>query len=187
MTLVELLVAMLLMSIILAPLIGGFVSMMSAQARQANIVTAQEQARLALQRMRKDIHCAHSVAVPQANGSGGYTLILSETNTTGVAECPGIVAQNSSSVQWCTVPVTGYTNRYRLYREDDPSTSCDGTESSFQVDYMTQPDIWTIPSCASGDYPTVGVDFSVDLDPGTTDEGAYNLDDAIALRNATTC
>ncbi len=187
MTLVELLVAMLLMSIIIAPLIGGFVSMMSAQARQANVVLAQEQARLALERMRKDIHCAHSVGAPLANASGGVTLVLNETNTTGVADCPGIVATNSSSVQWCTIPVGGSTDRYRLFREDDPNASCDGSSSSFQVDYITEAAIWTIPSCASGDFPTVGVDFSVAVNSGTTNAGAYKLDDAIALRNASTC
>jgi prepilin-type N-terminal cleavage/methylation domain-containing protein len=186
-TLVELMVAMLLMSIILAPLIGGMVSMMSAQARQANVVTAQEQARLALERMRKDIHCAHSVDAPEDNASGGVTLILNETNTTGTAECPGIVETNSSSVQWCTVPVAGSTDRYRLYREEDPDTNCDGSQSSFQVDYLTQDALWTTPSCTGGEYPTVGVDLSVDVKPGTTNEGSYNLDDAIALRNATPC
>jgi type II secretory pathway pseudopilin PulG len=186
-TLVELMVAMFLMSVILAPLIGGMVSMMSAQARQANVVTAQEQARLALERMRKDIHCAHSVDAPEPNASGGLTLILNETNTSGTAECPGIVQTNSSSVQWCTVPVAGYTNRYRLYREDDPNTLCDGTQAAFEVDYLTQDALWTTPSCTGGEYPTVGVTFSVDVYPGTTDEGRYNLADAIALRNASPC
>ena len=61
-TLVELLVVILLMGIILAPLIDSMVSALNAQAQQTNVVSAQEQARLAMERMRKDIHCAHSVA-----------------------------------------------------------------------------------------------------------------------------
>ncbi len=187
MTLVELLVAMALMGIILTPIIGTMVSMSSAQARQANVVLAQEQARLALERMRKDIHCAHSVDPPQDNASGGVTLILNETNTTGVVDCPGLLAFNSAAVQWCTVPVTGYSNRYRLYREDDPTTTCDGTESVFQVDYLTHSSIWTTPSCTGGQYPTVAVAFAMDVFPSTTNEGHYNLDDQIALRNGSAC
>jgi type II secretory pathway pseudopilin PulG len=187
MTLVELMVALGLMSIVMGPLIGSFVAMSSAQARQANVVLAQEQARLALERMRKDIHCAHSVGGPQVNPSGGDTLILNETNTSGAADCPGLLATNASSVQWCTVPVTGSTNRFRLYREADPSTSCDGTESTFQVDYLTDAEIWSTPACTGGQYPTVQVSFPISVSPSTTDAGQYNLADQIALRNATTC
>ena len=81
----------------------------------------------------------------------------------------------------------GYTNHYRLYREDDP------------IDYLRRvpvdlpgrlPDpgsIWTTPSCTGGQYPTVSVALPIDVYPGTTNEGRYNLDDQIALRNASTC
>ena len=64
----------------MAPIIGSLIATMSAQARQVNVVTAEEQARLALERMRKDIHCAHSVGTPLINDSGGTTIILNETN-----------------------------------------------------------------------------------------------------------
>jgi prepilin-type N-terminal cleavage/methylation domain-containing protein len=184
-TLIEMISVMVLMGILLTPIVMSFVTTMQAQARQANTATAQEQARLALERMRKDIHCAHSVGAPLANDSGGTTLILNETNASGVAECPGLLAQNASSVQWCTVPVT--TNHYQLFREDDPSVECNGSQSTFQVDYLTQGSIWTTPGCTGGAYPTVGVAFSIDVSAGTTAQGTYNLDDQIALRNASTC
>ena len=186
-TLVECLAVILLMGILLGPLVGSFVSVMSAQARQGNVVMAQENARLALERMRKDIHCAHSVGVPASNSSGGTTLVLNETNTSGTAECPGLLAQNSSSVQWCTVPVTGFSNRYQLFREDDPDTSCNGSQSTFEVDYLSQPSIWSTPACTGGQYPTVSVNFALDVATLSTTEGSYNLDDQIALRNATPC
>ncbi len=184
-TLVECLAVILLMGILLGPLIGAFISTMSAQARQGNAAVAQENARLALERMRKDIHCAHSVGAPVTNASGGMTLVLSETNVTGTAECPGLIVLNSSSVQWCTIPVSA--NRYELFREDDPSTSCDGSQSTFEVDYLTQAAIWTTPSCTGGAYPTVSVTLPIDLAAGSTAEGAYTLADQIALRNATPC
>jgi type II secretory pathway pseudopilin PulG len=186
-TLVECLAVILLLSILLGPLVGSFVTVMSAEARQGNVVIAQENARLALQRMRKDIHCAHSVGAPLVNSSGGTTIVLNETNTSGTAECPGLLAVNSSSVQWCTVPVTGFANRYQLFREDDPDTSCNGSQSTFEVDYVTQANIWSTPTCTGGQYPTVAVNLGVDVASATTMEGSYTLADQIALRNATPC
>jgi prepilin-type N-terminal cleavage/methylation domain-containing protein len=186
-TLVEMLSVMVLLGILLSPIITSLVATMSAQARQASAVTAQEQARLALERMRLDIHCAHSVAAPFANTSGGTTILLNETNTSGVAECPGLLAQNAYSVQWCTVPYPGSTTRYRLFREDDVNVACSGSVSTFQVDYLSQPSVWTTPGCTGGAVPTVTVALSVDVSPGTTAAGSYDLDDQIALRNATPC
>ncbi len=101
------------------------------------------------------------------------------------AECPGLLAQNAYSVQWCTVPYPGSTTRYRLFREDDVNVACSGSVSTFQVDYLSQPSVWTTPGCTGGAVPTVTVALSVDVSPGTTAAGSYDLDDQIALRNAT--
>ena len=187
-SLIEMLTVIVLLGIILTPLIVSLVQALDAQASQTNVVIAQEQARLALERMRKDIHCAHAAGPASPNDSGGYTMILTETNVTGTAECPGLLAVNASAVQWCTVPVDDSGDRYRLYREDDANLECDGTQSTFQVDYVATANVWpTPPSCAGGEYPTVDVDIPVDVSPGTTMSAAYTLQDQIALRNATPC
>jgi prepilin-type N-terminal cleavage/methylation domain-containing protein len=187
-TLVECLVTILLMSILIGPVVGALVTMTNAQARQANVVIAQENARTAFARMRRDIHCAHSAGPAVANTSGGSTLVLNETNTSGVAECPGLVALNSASVQWCTVPVTGYTGRYQLFREEDPDTNCNGSVSTFEVDWVSNANPWPTPaSCSGGRYPTVTVDLSLDVQEASNQEGFYHLNDAIAERNATPC
>jgi hypothetical protein len=84
------------------------------------------------------------------------------------------------------VPVS--TNHYKLFREDDPSVECNGSQSTFQVDDLTQAAIWTVPGCVlTGAYPTVNVAFSIDVSAGTTTQGTYKLGDQIALRNATPC
>ena len=186
-TLVEMLSVMVLLGILLSPIVTSLVATMSAQARQASAVTAQEQARLALERMRLDIHCAHSVGAPLANSSGGSTIILNETNASGLAECLGLLAQNASSVQWCTVPYPASRTRYRLFREDDPSVECSGSLSTFQVDYLRQSSVWATPGCTGGAVPTVSVALSIAVSPGTTAAASYDLDDQIALRNATAC
>ena len=175
------------MGIIMAPLIDSMVSALNAQAKQVNVVASQEQARLAMERMRKDIHCAHSVSAATLNDDGGYTVLLTETNVTGVAECPGLLSLNASAVQWCTIPVAGGTGRYRLYREDDPDKNCDGVDSTFQVDYITQANLWSLPTCTGGQYPTLNVVLPVAIASGSKLVGNYDLQDQIALRNADPC
>ena len=104
-TLPELLAVLAVLLIILGSLTGAYVSALNAQVDQTRRFDDQENARQALDRMRKDIHCAHGVSDPYVNDSGGQTLVLTETNVTGTAECPGLVQTNASAVQWCTIPV----------------------------------------------------------------------------------
>ena len=185
-TLVELVVVMAILLIVLAPLTASFASGMVAQVDQTNRFDAQENARQALDRMRKDIHCGHGVTDPYTNSWGGQTLVLTQTNATGTAECPGLVQTNASAVQWCTIPVAGATDRYQLYRENDPDATCDGSISTFMVDHLTRADIWASPTCISGQYPTVEVTLPVDVDPSKR-PGTYQLSDQIALRNGDIC
>ena len=187
MSLVELLAVMVVLLIVLAPMTGSFASALHAEVDQTRRFDAQENARQALDRMRKDIHCAHGVTDPGDNDSGGETIVLTETNTTGTAECPGLVQVGASSVQWCTIPVAGATDRYQLYRENDVDNACDGAASTFMVDYLTRADLWGSPTCVSGQYPTVAVTMPVTIDPVKHPESSYTLSDEIALRNGDIC
>jgi prepilin-type N-terminal cleavage/methylation domain-containing protein len=186
-TLVEVVVVMLVMLVVLAPLSGSFVSALNAQVDQTKRFDAEQNARQALDRMRKDIHCAHGVTDPYTNTSGGQTIVLTETNTTGVAECPGLVQTNASAAQWCTIPVTGAVDRFQLYRENDADSTCDGSASTFMVDYLTQADLWSSPTCSTGEYPTVSVTMPVNVDPVKHTASSYTLSDQIALRNGDLC
>jgi prepilin-type N-terminal cleavage/methylation domain-containing protein len=185
-TLIELLAVMAILLGILGSLTAAYVSAQTAQVDQTRRLDAQENARTALDRMRKDIHCAHGVTDPFANDSGGYTIVMTETNTSGVEECPNLVQTNASAVQWCTIPVGGATNRYQLFRENDPDEQCDGADATFMTDYLTRADLWASPTCVTGQYPTVEVTMPVDVDP-TRRPGAYQLTDEIALRNGDIC
>jgi prepilin-type N-terminal cleavage/methylation domain-containing protein len=84
-TLIEMLAVMAILLTVLAGLTGAYVSAQVAQVDQTRRFDAQENARQALDRMRKDIHCAHGVTDPYANASGGYTIVMTETNTSGQA------------------------------------------------------------------------------------------------------
>ena len=195
-TLIEMIVVMAILLIVLAPVSGAFVSGLNSQVDQTRRFDAQENARQALERMRKDIHCAHGVSDPYTNASSGETIVLTETNLTGTAECPNLLAQNASAVQWCTVAVPGSVDRYQLFRENDANSTCDGSAATFMVDYLTRSDLWCTPesvcdepepTCPGGQYPTVLVRLPVNVDPTKHAASTYTLHDRIALRNGDLC
>jgi prepilin-type N-terminal cleavage/methylation domain-containing protein len=183
-TLIELIVVMAIMLVILAGLTDGFASISRAEVDQTNLANDQQSARQALQRMRLDIHCASAVQGPQLadplNPTGGYIITFTETPSPSgaTAGCPG-VSTSSSGVQWCTNYVGA--NRYQLFRSD---SACVASAANFEVDYITSANIWTASTCTVGQYPTVGVDMTVNRDPIKRPTRTYELKDAIALRNA---
>jgi prepilin-type N-terminal cleavage/methylation domain-containing protein len=165
-SLVEMLTVLVIMSIVFTGITDVFVSGSKAQVDQSNRFQAQLGTRLALDKIRKDIHCASDVT-PYATNA--ITLKLP-------SGCGG-------DVSWCTAAVSGYTNRYRLYRQ--AGTTCTAGSGVQVADYLTSPNAF--PSFAH----TVGckclaslqVDFVVS-NKGSTVE-AYELTDTIFLRNST--
>jgi len=198
-TLVELVVVMLILTIVLLGLTTSMIAGTSSEVAISQRQTAQENARVALERMRLDIHCASAALPPQENGYGGFTLTLTETQNV----CP-TVTDLPSGVQWCTIPYPSTPVRFQLFRET--SGNCDGVGETLVVDYISAPsagwptnsnssptpadfvgNIWpTPPTCATGTLPVVSVDLNVNTDP-LHPEGAYELKDSIAPRNALPC
>ena len=164
-SLVEMLTVMVIMSIVFAGITDIFVSGSKAQADQDNRFQAQLGTRLAMDKIRKDIHCASDVT-PYSTSS----VTLKRPSGCG------------GDVSWCTAAVTGYTNRYRLYRQ--LGTTC-GSNGTMVADYLTSANAF--PAFAH----TVGcqclaslqVDFPVSNRGSTKD--AYELTDTVFLRNST--
>lgn len=165
-SLVELLTVMVIMSIVMAGITGVFVSGSKAQADQDRRFQAQVGTRLALDRIRRDIHCANDVT-PYATNA--VTLKLS-------SGC-------GNDVSWCTSAVTGYTNRYRLYRQ--LGASCSAAGGIMVADYLTSaaafPTFLHTTGCSC--LASLRVDFVVSVKGSTVD--AYELTDTIFLRNST--
>jgi prepilin-type N-terminal cleavage/methylation domain-containing protein len=164
-SLVEMLTVMVIMSIVFAGITDIFVSGSKAQADQDNRFQAQLGTRLALDKIRKDIHCASDVT-PFATSS--VTLKLP-------SGCGG-------DVSWCTVAVTGYTNRYRLYRQG--GTTC-GVNGTMVADYLTSANAFPAYSHTVGCscLASLQLDFTVSNRGSTKD--AYELTDTVFLRNST--
>jgi prepilin-type N-terminal cleavage/methylation domain-containing protein len=216
-TLVELLVVMVLLAVVMTPLVTSFASGMVHEVTITRREEAQQNARLALGRMRVDIHCAGGVTSVDQNLYGGFTLTLTEAHEGQEGWCPGVIPSGDTSVgvQWCTKPVSGSTTRFVLYRYlglDASDCGVAGSTSTFQVDYVTQPsgswptntqtttaptswvgNLWpTGTSCKDGTAPTnglpsAGVNLSVNIDPVGHPRESYELKDQIALRNANRC
>lgn len=190
-TLMETLVVMSILLIVIGALADGFTSASRAQTDQTARADDQEAARQALDRLRKDIHCASaaSVTAPDATGAQtlnltvnpGYCVAVTAGGGAGVVNANGV---QSDGVQWCTVAIGPSGTRFGLYRTI--VHACDAADAVFQVDYVTQGNIWTM-SCGSNDshLQAVAVDLPINRDIATRPGRTYELTDRISLRNDT--
>jgi type II secretory pathway pseudopilin PulG len=181
--LTELLTVLVILLIVLGGLTALFVSATKAEVDLRERFDAQQEARLALDALRREVHCASTLTQP-SSPSAAVTITL----PTG---CPS----GSGLVTWCTV--SAGTNRYKLYRK--AGSTCDSSGKQ-HADYLA-PDTTSsdpTPLCGSPaslcvfEYsaPTattrakLKVEFPVDLKPTDTSR-AYKLVDALVLRNTT--
>jgi type II secretory pathway pseudopilin PulG len=202
-SLVELLVVMVVLTVIMLGLTTSFVSGMRSEVAVSQRQQAQENARFALSRMREDIHCANAIGTVFPNAYGGFTLSLPETTNV----CPNVVSSanpaDSSEValQWCTIPDPARPGLFQLYRKGG---TCDGVNSSLFVEFIAPPaggwpsnastvatawdgNIWPTSTCPSGLVPTLAVDLKVNAIPAGRGLQDYELNHRIALRNADRC
>jgi prepilin-type N-terminal cleavage/methylation domain-containing protein len=165
-SLIEMLTVMVIMTIVFAGVTSVFVAGSKAQAEQDRRFQAQLSTRLALDKMRRDIHCASDVT-PYATNS--VTLKISG--------CTG------GDISWCTVAVAGYTNRYALYRQAGASCGSSGTKIA---DYLTSANAFPTfaHTAGCGCLASLQVDFIVSVKGSSTIDN-YELTDTIYLRNST--
>jgi prepilin-type N-terminal cleavage/methylation domain-containing protein len=179
-TLVELLVVMLILGTVLAGLTTVFVGGSNAEIRLNRRFQAQQQARLALDRIRADIHCA-SAAQQQTIGTYTGSLKLAETScyayTASVPPTP--------TVSWCPVSVTA--TRYQLYRSTATSNICTSSDATrvLIADYLTTSSVFTTAAIPQNSLQTVGIDFKVSANTKTSTLDVYELTDSIVVGNYT--
>jgi prepilin-type N-terminal cleavage/methylation domain-containing protein len=168
-SLVEMLTVMVIMGIVLAGITDIFVSGSKAQTEQDNRFQAQLTTRIALDKIRRDIHCATTIQ--------NYTTSFATMKISG---CTG------GDVSWCTAAVSGYSSRYRLYRQ--LGTSCAANTGTMYADYLTTGAVFpTDPTTAytagCGCLEALAVDFKIS-NKGSAVIDAYELSDSIYLRNS---
>jgi prepilin-type N-terminal cleavage/methylation domain-containing protein len=187
-TLIELLITLILMSIVMGAITTSFSTAFVGEARAIAEATNEENARLALNRLRMDIHCAQAVtASPGVTAQGGYFIVLTEKRDplTNDPVCKKIaLATGSSWIEWCTIQIT--ISRWQLYRDD--LKDCSGDHSTFMVDYIVLPNIWTVNADPTTLLPddcwqgSIGVDLITNEQPGNG-KYEYRLADSIGMRN----
>ena len=174
-SLIEMLVVLVIMGVVMGGLTTVFVSATNSEADMNNRFQAQQGARLALDKMRREVHCG-SVATPVGSTSS-VTLTL-----------PSYCKTGSGSITWCTRSVD--TNRYALYRI--VGSTCTGGVK--WADYLTPTSsaptcggalcIFTYTAQSTSSLAKQHVDFPVNLKPSKSVE-LYELADDIVLRNST--
>ena len=165
-SIVELVIVMLVLSTIMGALTTAFVEGTRSELDSNNRVRAQIDAGLALDRLRKDAHCASAISPSGASSSITLT-VPSGCPTTGV-----------TTIYWCAL---GSGTRYTLYRD---TTACT-TSSKPYADYLTSSTVfnYTAP-VASTSLGTLNVDLQVNVRPATPTD-LFELRDNIVLRNTT--
>jgi prepilin-type N-terminal cleavage/methylation domain-containing protein len=177
-TLVEMLTVLVIMSIVIGSLTTVFVSATNSESDMNNRFQAQLTARLALDKMRREVHCASVVgaATPSFTSASSITITL-----------PSYCVTGSGSITWCTRSVS--TNRYALYRV--AGTTCTGGVK--WADYLAPTS--SAPTCSgalcifaytaqsTSSLAKLHVDFPVNVRPSKTVD-LYELQDDIVLRNS---
>ena len=174
-SLVEMLIVMSIMGIVMGSLSTVFVSASNSEADMNNRFQAQLGARLALDKMRREVHCG-SVATPTGSSSS-VTLAL-----------PSYCKTGSGSITWCTRNVA--TNRYALYRV--VGSTCSGGVK--WADYLAPTSsaavcsgalcIFSYTAQSASSLAKLHVDFPVNVKPSKSVD-LYELQDDIVLRNST--
>jgi prepilin-type N-terminal cleavage/methylation domain-containing protein len=163
-TVVELLVVMLILGVVMGSLTTLFVHAANAEVDLNNRFQAQQAARLALDKLRRETHCASQASVAS---STSVTLTLASYCPTG-----------NGSVTWCTV---GSGSRYGLYRKT--GASCDATGVKW-ADYLTTGAVFGYTAQSSSSLAKLRVGFPINRKPSKSVE-SYELVDEIVLRNST--
>lgn len=174
-TLVEMLVVMTLLGLVLAALTALLLSGTRAEADLVQRMQAQQEARLALDELRREIHCANSVT--QMDGAD----LPSDWTGSGIritlgAYCPS--APIGGAVTWCTTSSGAVSSLQRI-----PTAASTCTGGTNWADHLVSgDDVFSYTPPDPGELTAVGVDLIVDVTPSDVQQ-RYRLQDAIVLRN----
>ena len=174
-SLVEMLIVMSILGVVMGSLTTVFVQASNAEFDMNARFQAQLTGRLALDKMRREVHCA-SVATPTGSSSS-VTLTL-----------PSYCKTGTGSITWCTRSVA--TNRYALYRV--VGSTCTGGVK--WADFLAPTSSATVCSGAlcifnytaqsTTSLADLKVDLPVNIRPAKSVE-LYELIDDVVLRNST--
>ncbi|HSC91384.1 MAG TPA: type II secretion system protein [Gaiellaceae bacterium] len=173
-SLIETLVTTAILGTVMAAVTGLFVAGTRAEVDMNERYQAQQNARIALTKMRREVHCASSAVGQGApNADGYYTHVL----LTLASYCP----TGNGQVSWCALSIGGAQQRHGLYRQTGANCTSSGVKWS---DYLTSDRLFKPENGVSGQLAKLRLTFPIDLRPDDA-QRSYRLTDAVVLRNST--
>ena len=165
-TLIELVTVLGMLVIVMTALSYALIASTKAEEEMNRRFASQINARIALDQLRREIHCAN--AVTPTGASASITIVLG-------SRCPSAGA--GTTVSWCT---TGSGTRYALYRLVGGSCNATGKKS---VDYLTSGSIFSFAPQSVTSLAVLSVTLPVNTRPASALPD-YRLTDDIVLRNS---
>lgn len=201
-TLVEMLIAMLLLVIIITSLTSVLISASHTELDANRRFQAQLKDRTGLDKLRREIHCAS--AVTQTSGTALAAGTLYSAITVKLASTCPTSGGATAYATWISCPSTLVTGDYALYRATSatlPGATCSTTGMVKWIDYLqptTLSPSTSTPFCLPGttaaqacsgvvtptsSLPLLHVTLPVNLNGPSSTKDGYNLVDDIVLRN----
>jgi hypothetical protein len=166
-TLIELVTTLGLMLITMTALSYAMIAAHKTEEDLNRRFASQVNARIALDKLRREIHCAS--AVTPAGSSATITITLGW-------RCP--TAVGGTTVSWCT---SGSGSRYALYRLVGSTCDASGAKA---VDYLTTGTVFSYAAQSASSLAILSVALPVNTNPASG-RPDYRLTDDIVLRNST--
>jgi prepilin-type N-terminal cleavage/methylation domain-containing protein len=183
-TLVELLTAMGLLLLVIGAIAGTLVSASNHEARLDYMTQSQTQARQALSKLTREIHCAQTIKDGSGTDMSSWTTAVSGLTVTLPAGCPTGGAQPVTAM-WCTVASGSTWDLYRAVQAVG-NTTCPGSNGVRWAQYLTTSTPFSVVAgtFATGHFPLVHVNVPVKSNTFGSAQG-YALSGDIAALNAT--
>ncbi len=174
-SLIEMLTVVIILGIVVGSLTTVFVSASNGELDMNRRFQAQQNARLVMDKLRREIHCAS--AVSPAGSSSSITITMP-------SQCP--TSGGFTSVLWCALaPPGAQAGRYAMYRST--AATCTTSNGVQFADYLTTPSVFNYTVQSSDSLGSLAVALVVNAKPGST-HGTFHLNDSIVLRNSSrTC
>lgn len=166
-SLIELLVSMSILGSVMTSVSILLVSATNSEVDMNRRFQAQTDARIGLDRLRREVHCAQSVTI----SSGGAVATLTIPST-----CP--TTATLTAITWCT-KVNG--SRWDLWRYQ--GLYCSGTGRTW-AGSINQSAVFTYTAQSTSSLAYLSVDLPVNV-KGSKTISSYVLQDNIVLRNST--
>lgn len=166
-TLIELVTVLGMLVIVVTALAYALMAAQRSEEEMNRRFGSQINARIALDQIRREVHCAS--AVTPTGSAASVTITLG-------GRCPTAAA--GTTVSWCTV---GSGTRYVLYRKVGATCDAAGKKT---VDYLTSGTVFSFTPQSPTSLAMLSVSLPVNTRPasGLPD---YRLADDIVLRNST--